>query len=238
MVTCNGQAQLRSVIHGKKLLHQAFTERAAAHYDSPVPVLDGPGNNFTSRCRPFIHDHHNRRIDKESHPGSLHIPPLHLRSFGIKDQLALGQELFRHEKGCPQVAPAVPLQVQNQSLRHFIQVFESINELILRCQGKLVQLDIHHTRGSPIGCIHAVNGDLVTDHLKIQRSRLSPADHGQGNPGSLRAPQQAEHLLVGQFGRRNLFPVHGNYPVIGADPYGFGRSSRNGCHHHQRITDY
>ena len=55
IVACDGQAYHGAVRQVDRALHQSFAESPAAYNNSSIPILNGPGYDFTSRCGILIH---------------------------------------------------------------------------------------------------------------------------------------------------------------------------------------
>ena len=68
VVARNGEAQLRAVVEGNGLLHEAFAERAPAHDDRPVVVLESASHYLGGRGRAFVHEHHQRAFLELAQP--------------------------------------------------------------------------------------------------------------------------------------------------------------------------
>ncbi len=195
-------------------LHRTLAERAAAHHDRALVILQRAGDDFRGRCRAAIDQHHHRHgLEPGRQPGQriatlgIEFAPAVERlvrigqlPFGADDDLiGLGQERRRDADRARQQAARIVAQVEHQALDvglFGVQFFGLFGQLV---EG--VFLELADAQPGVAGLDHLGLDADDLDFAAVQRHDPRLVVAGPGNGERDLAADLAAHALDGVVGR-------------------------------------
>ena len=238
VVTRGGEADDGAVGQVERSLYQTFAEGTTADDDATVVVLDGPRENLAGRGRAFVDE------DDEFAGGVKSVflaPPFLTRrvyAFGEDDEFVFGEELVDELDGGVEVAARVAAQVEDERLHALcLQLGESLHELLVRLLREAVKLDVADMVVEHIGCVDAVQRNLVAGDFKINEFGVATALHADGDLGAFLAAQAFLHIVVVDLLAKGILAVDFDDLVTGHDADLLGGTSRRGTDDGDSVAD-
>ena len=197
-------------------MHQSLSERAASDYRSAVVVLYSSGKDFRSRCRRFVDEHYERYALIAATAVAAELLSWRFPSFGIYNELVLGQELVYHLHSRFEISARVVAQVYHEVceslLRQFRQSHEQFGVSVLT---EVLYLDISRILIEHIHRRNALLRNVGTRYGEVFHGFRSIPHHSDFHLSALLALQSAHRLFVGHHLSHKRLSVHANYLVAG-----------------------
>ena len=135
-----------------------------------------------------------------------------------------------------QIPSPILLQVEDERLHAlFLQLLQTLAELIVGGSTKTANTDVAHLRTNHIGSIDRLDGNLVASNNKQQGVGNAATNNAQVDFRSLGTTQTTHNLLLGHLHTSNSRIVDGDDTIASQDTHLLRRTSADGLNDQQGI---
>ena len=177
VVTGNGQTDHGVIREFHRFLNKSLAERPTSHNGTTIIVLDRTSKDLRGRGRTLIDKHHKRdTLIRATSVGTIFLSRI-TATFGIDDELSLGQELISYLHSRLEIATRIATQIDNEVLEVFLRkLCQCYQQLRIGILSKVLHTDITALVVKHIAGSNTLRGDLTSSDCDMPDTLLAIAN--------------------------------------------------------------